>query len=126
MQQYNQALQTLTSGANMTTVALYLIAGMLLLILASNAVEAWRKLFGKKPGSIDAELKKHCEDAEDRFRSGEKRIAESQDHIADLREGQRVICIAVMALLNHDLHNGNSDEMTDALTGINSYLLNRK
>lgn len=124
--QYNEAVNTITNGANISTVILYVIAAMLLLILAANAVEACKKLFGKKPGKPDEALLKHCEDAEDRFRRGEKHIAENHDHIADLREGQRVMCVAVMALLNHDLHNGNSDEMNRALNGLNDYLINRK
>ena len=124
--QYDEAVNTLVNGANVTTVVLFLIACMLLLILASNAAEAWRKLFGKKPAADEKTLAKHCEEADERFKRDEKHISENHDNIADLKEGQRVICIAVMALLNHDLHNGNADEMTDALNGINSYLINRK
>lgn len=125
--QYDEAVGTIVNAGNIITVLLFVIAAMLLLILASNAKEAWNKLFGKEQEAADSDkLKKHCEESAERFESGEKKIEESQRSIADLREGQRVICIAVMALLNHDLHNGNSEEMTDALNGINSYLINRK
>ena len=121
---YNDAVGTLLDKGGVATVLLYMIAGALLLILAANAVEAVRKLFGKKPNA--ASLEKHCQDSEDRFKRGEKHIAENHDHITDLKEGQRVICVAVMALLNHELHNGNSDEMSKASAGLNEYLINRK
>lgn len=123
---YGEAVEMLTNGANIAAVLLFLIALLLLLILCANAKDAWRKLFGKTQRQDTNTLEEHCKEAEDRFKRGEKHIAENHDNIADLREGQRVICIAVMALLNHDLHNGNADEMTDALNGINSYLINRK
>lgn len=121
---YNDAVSTLLDKGGVATVLLHLIAGALLLILAANAVEAVRKLFGKKPDATS--LEKHCQDSEDRFKRGEKHIAENHDHITDLKEGQRVMCVAVMALLNHELHNGNSDEMSKASAGLNEYLINRK
>lgn len=120
---YTQAAETLLSKNVVMNVAAFLIAAMVLLILIAKAADAVKKLFGKKP---DTSFKQHCEDAEARFKRGEKHIAENHDHIADLREGQRTLCVAVMALLNHELHNGNADEMRDASAGINNYLINRK
>lgn len=124
MQQYTQAAETLLDHNAFLGVAAYLIAGALLLILAANVVDAAKKLFAKK--KPDSTLEQHCKDAEDRFKRGERHIAENHEHISDLREGQRVMCVAVMALLNHELHNGNADEMHKASTGLNDYLINRK
>lgn len=124
MQQYTQAAEMLLEKNSILVVAAYLIAGALLLILAANVADAARKLFAKK--KPDIMLEQHCKDAEDRFKRGEKHIAENHDHISDLKEGQRVMCVAVMALLNHELHNGNADEMHKASTGLNDYLINRK
>ena len=45
--------------------------------------------------------------------------------INSLEEGQRAVCRGVLALLNHELHNGNTDEMEAAQAGINTYLINR-
>lgn len=123
MGQYTQAAEMLLDKNGVLSVAAYLIAGALLVILAANVVDALKKLFVKKP---DHSFQRHCEDAEARFKQGEKHIAENHDHISDLKEGQRVMCVAVMALLNHELHNGNSDEMHKASTGLNDYLINRK
>lgn len=124
MQQYTQAAEMLLEKNSILVVAAYLIAGALLLILAANVADAARKLFSKR--KPDTMLEQHCKDAEDRFKRGEKHIAENHDHISDLKEGQRVMCVAVMALLNHELHNGNADEMHNASAGLNNYLINRK
>lgn len=42
-----------------------------------------------------------------------------------LEEGQRAVCAGVMALLEHELHNGNSEQMEKASEDINTYLLNK-
>ena len=123
MQTYIDAANTVADKQILLAVVGFLVGAAVLVILLSNAVEACKKLFGKKP---DASFRKHCEDSEARFARGEKHMAENHDHINDLKEGQRVLCVAVMALLNHDLHNGNSDEMSAALNGLNNYLINRK
>ena len=120
---YLQAAETLMDGNTIASVMAFLIAVMVLLILVAKAIDAAKKLFPKTNTDL---FQQHCEDAEARFKRGEKHIAESQDRIADLREGQRSLCVAVMALLNHELHNGNSDEMHRASVGLNDYLINRK
>ena len=50
------------------------------------------------------------------------RLDEHERSIDDLREGQQVLCSGILALLDHELHNGNSDQMQDARDGIMNYL----
>lgn len=121
---YTQAAETLLTRDVLVAGVGLLIAASVLLVLASNATEAWKKLFGRK--KPDNSIQKHISDSEERFKRGEKHIAENHDHIADLREGQRVCCLSLIALLGHELHNGNKDEMEGALRELNSYLINRK
>ena len=121
---YSEAAEMLLNRNTLLTVLLFLIAIAVLLVLAAQVVKACKELFGAR-GDANT-LDQHCKDAEERFRSGEKHIAENHDHIADLREGNRVMCCALMALLGHELHNGNSDEMEDAQRELNRYLINRK
>ena len=45
--------------------------------------------------------------------------------IDDLKNGQKCLCEGIQALLNHALHNGNSDEMQTACGNINSWLRSR-
>lgn len=120
---YTQAAETLLDKSVIANVLLFLIAGMVLLILVAKAADAVKKLFGHKQ---DNTLEAHCKDAEARFRAVEKHNAENHDHIADLKEGNRALCVAVMSLLNHAIHDGNTDEMTSAYAGIKKYLINRK
>lgn len=121
---YVDAVKTLLDG-NVVAIGLTLaIAVAVLLGLAANAKEAWRKLFGNR--NPDGSIQQHIVESEERFKRGEKHIAENHDHIADLREGQRVCCLSLIALLGHELHNGNKDEMESALRELNSYLINRK
>lgn len=121
---YLEAAEMLLNKNAVLNVLLFLIAFAVLFLLAAQVVKACKELFGKKPGG-DAFVK-HCKDADERFKAGEKHIAENHDHIADLREGQRVCCLSLMALLGHELHNGNSDEMEGAQRELNRYLINRK
>ena len=43
----------------------------------------------------------------------------------DISEGFSVICYAMIAVLNHGIHNGNKDEMEDALNKLHAYLTKR-
>lgn len=119
---YSDATNTLLNGSTLATVMMFLIAAGVLLVLAAQVAKAWKELFGKKPSS----LQDHCSESTKRFEEGERRMAENHQHILDLREGQRVNCIANIALLNHAIHNGNTLEMEHALGELNQYLINRK
>ena len=55
----------------------------------------------------------------------EAAISEMQAKQRTLEEGQRAVCAGVMALLEHELHNGNATEMQEASAGIHKYLLNK-
>lgn len=121
---YTEAAKMLLDKNTLLSVLLFLIAFAVLLVLAAQVVKACKELFGKK-NNPDA-LLQHCKDAEERFRSGEKHIAENHDHIADLREGSRVMCYALMALLGHEMRTSNGEEMEAAQRELNKYLINRK
>lgn len=124
--QYDEAVNTLLDVDAAAGFMMFVIAGLLVFILVGQAVKMWKDLFGKPKQDENKAYEKHLKDSDERFQRGEKHIAENHDHIMDLREGQRAMCVACMALLNHELHNGNSDEMNDALSGLNNYLINRK
>lgn len=44
---------------------------------------------------------------------------------ADISEGFSVMCYALIAVLNHSIHNGNKDEMEEALAKLHEYLSRR-
>lgn len=123
---YDVAVNTLLDSNSISAFLLVLIALLVLFLLAGQGVKMWRDLFGKPKADEDAAYKKHCEDSEKRFKADERHIAENRDDIRDLKEGLRVSCLANMALLNHAIHNGNTDEMKHASGELNKYLINRK
>lgn len=41
------------------------------------------------------------------------------------RNGIRALVVGVLALLNHELHNGNTSELDDAQKELNKYLINK-
>lgn len=53
----------------------------------------------------------------------DKRRLDGHDKaIGDLQSSQQVLCSGVMALLDHELHNGNSDQMQTARDDIMKFL----
>ena len=43
----------------------------------------------------------------------------------EIQNGFRALCTASLALLNHEMHNGNGEEMEAAQKGLQAYLVNR-
>ena len=50
------------------------------------------------------------------------RLDEHEDAIEALQESNQVLCGGVLALLDHELHNGNADQMEKARNNIMEYL----
>ena len=50
------------------------------------------------------------------------RLDSHDKSITDLQESQQVLCGGIMALLDHQLHNGNNDQMQSARDDIMKYL----
>lgn len=53
------------------------------------------------------------------------RLDGHDEKLADLKAGQIAMCAGVQALLEHELHNGNADEMQQASRGIDAWLRER-
>ena len=69
---------------------------------------------------------KHRLDAQDAIVSEHTRRLDKLERRADtVEQGQKVQCKALMALLDHELHNGNADQMSEASREINDYLLDK-
>lgn len=54
-----------------------------------------------------------------------QRLDEHDQEIRSLKEGQQVLCSGLLALLDHELHNGNTDQMQKARDEMMSYLQGR-
>ena len=53
------------------------------------------------------------------------RFEHTERDLLNFKSGLQVICHGVLALLNHELHDGNSDEIQAALKGLNEWMLGR-
>ncbi len=106
-------MENITFDSLLTTVVVILaICGAINVLTAT--FKNLRELFGKNKSTVKEML-----DADKR------RLDKHDKAIEALQEGQKVTCEGVQALLNHALHNGNSDEMQRASTDLNKWLINR-
>ena len=53
------------------------------------------------------------------------RLDEHEEAIKDLQESTQVLCSGILALLDHELHNGNTDQMQGARDDLMHYLSGR-
>lgn len=74
---------------------------------AADYIKSWRK-----PTENTAKQVKQNTEA----------ITDMQAEMEALHNGQRVLCRGVVALLEHALHNGNSEEMERASSNISKWL----
>lgn len=117
-------VQALT-GANLTTFLLVLVALAGLFILFSNVVEAARKL--RKPQEKkETSLTEHQEACEKRFAADYKRFAALENRMQYQEDTSKVLCAGIHALLEHELHNGNADEMRRASADLFDHLNGRR
>ena len=82
-----------------------------------DVIRSWRK----PSGDLRAEVARHM----DFFAADKRRLDAHESELLALAEGQKVSCIALIALLEHELHNGNTEEMQDASKRLNEYLVSR-
>lgn len=54
-----------------------------------------------------------------------RRLDDHDERLGDLRKGLMANCAGVQALIEHELHNGNTTEMQDASKGIDKWLRER-
>lgn len=61
-------------------------------------------------------------DTAKKLANDKQRLDEHDEAIENLRESNQVICSALLALLDHELHNGNQDQMEKARNEMMVYL----
>lgn len=72
-----------------------------------------------------SDWRKPNKDIDKRIGSLEARVGILEGRTGDLSRGQKAMLGGIMALLEHELHNGNSLEMEEASKEINNYLIGR-
>ena len=109
---------------NLTTFLLVLVAMAGLFILFANVVEAARKL--RKPhDKQETDLMSHQDACDRKFASDKRALEDHASRIGHLEDGQKVICAALHELLEHELHNGNTEAMRKVSGDLFDYLNRR-
>ena len=104
---------------NNLLVALIVAAAMMELInLIGKTIDTFREW--RRPAE------ENDSDVRRRLNTCERKLEQDFEQLQDVRNGQRELCFGVQALLNHELHNGNADEMAHASENINKWLVDRK
>lgn len=83
-----------------------------------EVIRGWRK----PSDDLKDEVRQHTA----YFAADKRRLDAHEGELEALGEGQKVCCIALIALLEHELHNGNTEEMQDASKQLNQWLVSRK
>lgn len=111
----------LLTGDHIFIFLMVLVAIATLLILTGNAVEAVRKLRRPQEKKEDILERRQSECAK-MFDRDFKRLNEHALRIEAVEETTRVLCTGMHALLEHELHNGNADEMRQASAALFDHL----
>lgn len=75
-----------------------------------------------KAADVFRKWKRPQKDMSEMLRTDKQRLDEHERDIKVLKDGQEALCTGVVALLDHQLHNGNSDQMEKAKERISNYL----
>lgn len=71
-------------------------------------------------------FKKPVANVENCLANDKRRLDKHDSDIAELKTGVENLSSGVLALLEHELHNGNSDEMERASAELKQWLIRRK
>ena len=124
-------VQTALSGNGPMITLLVLLALMNVWNVAYTAISNARKEKerGEAPhvairGDIQT-LRNDLAADRERIAALERDLATHSDELQDLHQGQTELCRGVQALLDHAIHNGNTDKMEAASESIDKWLRNR-
>ena len=105
---------------NLTGALLVLIGVCSVINLVGSTIDRLRKW--RKP---QADMAERLAGIDAKLATDKRRLDAHDDRLGDLHTGLMVVCAGVQALLEHELHNGNADEMRQASTEISDWLRQR-
>lgn len=112
-------------GGNAAIITLAYILAVCVVIAtvgkAADVVRGWLRPGQKKSSDVQTCL----HNDKQRLDAHDSRISDLETGLKDTQDGQRVTMQGVMALLEHELHNGNSEQMEQASRAIRTYLLSK-
>lgn len=96
---------------------------------AAETINSLRKPSKDAQAATEAvlqEYRKRFENDTKRFERGEERMDRIEADLDDFHQGQYHTCMCLKALLGHELHNGNAEEMVEAATNMDKWLVKRR
>ena len=123
MQTAEELASVLGGNAAIITLAYILAVCAIIAIIgkALDVVSGWLRPAQKKSSDVQTCL----HNDKQRLDAHDGRIGALETGLKDTQDGQRVTMQGVMALLEHELHNGNSEQMEQASRAIRTYLLSK-
>lgn len=108
---------------------LLLAMGVVVAIIAvyntvMSACKTWRaerERKNKPTNDLSEQVAKHTA----MLANDKKRMDDMEADIRDIRDGQKYIVQGVQALLDHELHNGNSQQMQDSSDDLGKWLIKK-
>lgn len=107
----------------MTDIWAIVLAAASAIVLLSNAAEKIAKAI-KVAKAPEQRQDEKIEDIETRLRKVEKAILLDEKQLEDARECNHVITKGVLALLDHGINGNNIDQMKEARSDVEKYLIN--
>lgn len=106
-------------------IALGVVLGVCALIVAVGAaadrIKKWRHPEKDRMAALEQRMAK----LEGFLANDKVRLDKHEEQIEILKQGQRLNLQGMQAMLEHELHNGNSDQMQKAADDMNAWLLNK-
>lgn len=93
-----------------------------------NVIASARRNYREEKRVSDEPIDRVSEQVKDNMRKLEndkRRLDEMEHKINDDHKGIMSLCVGVQALLEHELHDGNTEELTSASKGIRTWLQER-
>lgn len=109
-------MQNFTGSDLLIAVAVLLAVGEIIVLLGKvvDTLRGWRK-----PGE------QRADDIGKKLDADKRRLDRLDDEMAETKGAIKVLVTGVNALLEHELHNGNAQQMQDASDGMRSWLIDR-
>lgn len=114
-------IKVMMEGNNFFIFLMVLVAIMGFFLLVGNVIKMLREII-KPHNDKNDEMKAEVKDLKKKVDRVEEVIDQHSIEIDDIRHTNRIQCQAVRALLNHAIHDGNTDEMQRAAGALDDYL----
>lgn len=117
-------IKVMMEGNNFFIFLMVLVAIMGFFLLVGNVIKMLREII-KPHNDKNDEMKTEIKEVKNKMNHIEQAMNSHNGEIEDLRQMSRIQCQAIRALLNHAIHDGNTDEMIRTSNALDDYLTDK-